>query len=190
MRNPRAGTQVSPWTCSVRKTLSGFDLDQSPTVAFLALFLKHWGITMRSTFMTGLIFALSFGAAQAQDTSVVYPYDGSFDDATFSIENAIVGKGLVIDYISHTGEMLNRTAGDVGSNVKLFEAADIFVFCSAVLSRKMMEADPMNIAHCPYGIFVADREGDVMIGYRVYPDGPMQEVQALLDEIVLEAVGE
>ena len=51
-----------------------------------------------------------------------------------------------------------------------------------------MEADPMNIAHCPYGIFVAEREGKVMVGYRTYPEGAMQDVQALLDEIVKEAV--
>ena len=70
----------------------------------------------------------------------------------------------------------------------LFAAADIFVFCSATVSRQVMEADPMNIAHCPYGIFVADRDGQVIVGYRNYPEGPMQEVQALLDEIVQEAV--
>ncbi len=46
----------------------------------------------------------------------------------------------------------------------------------------------MNIAHCPYGIFVAEREGAVMVGYRNYPEGEMQEVQALLDGIVREAM--
>jgi uncharacterized protein (DUF302 family) len=126
----------------------------------------------------------------ADDGSTTYPFDGSFEDATFSVENAIVGKGLVIDYVSHVGEMLNRTGADVGSDVKLFDEADIFVFCSAVVSRKVMEADPMNIAHCPYGVFVTDREGQVSIGYRKYPEGPMQEVQALLDDIVQEAVRE
>lgn len=70
----------------------------------------------------------------------------------------------------------------------LFKEADIFVFCSAVVSRKVMEADPMNIAHCPYGIFVADRAGEVIVGYRNYPQGVMQEVQALLDGIAREAV--
>lgn len=125
--------------------------------------------------------------ASAQD-AVVHSFDGSFDDATFAVESAIVGRGLVIDYVSHTGDMLNRTAADVGSEVKLFEAADIFVFCSASLSRKVMEADPMNIAHCPYGIFVADRAGDVMVGYRTYPEGPMKEVEALLGDIVQEAM--
>ena len=135
--------------------------------------------------------ALALAApAFAQDNTTTYPFDGSFDDATFSVENAIIGLGLVIDYVSHTGEMLNRTAGDVGSGVKIFEAADIFLFCSAVLSRNVMEADPMNIAHCPYGIFVADRAGEVIVGCRNYPKGPMQQVQALLDEIVQEAVAE
>jgi uncharacterized protein (DUF302 family) len=127
--------------------------------------------------------------AMADDTAVVHSFDGSFEDAAFAVETAIVGRGLVIDYVSHTGEMLNRTGGDVGSDVALFEAADIYVFCSAVLSRKVMEADPMNIAHCPYGIFVAERAGEVMVGHRTYPEGPMQEVEALLESIVLEAVG-
>ena len=81
----------------------------------------------------------------AQDQAVTYAYDGSFDDATFAVENAIVGKGLVIDHVSHTGEMLARTASDVGSDVEIFRAADVFLFCSAVVSRKVMEVDPMNI---------------------------------------------
>ncbi|MFT5798138.1 MAG: hypothetical protein ACI84R_002203 [Candidatus Azotimanducaceae bacterium] len=143
---------------------------------------------MKSVFFGAIFGALFASAAIADETSTVYKFNGSFDDATFSVESAIVGKGLVIDYVSHTGEMLNRTGADVGSDIKLFEAADIFIFCSAALSRKVMEIDPMNIAHCPYGIFVADREGQVMIGYRNYPSGPMQEVQAFLDEIVQEAL--
>ncbi|WP_299504766.1 DUF302 domain-containing protein [uncultured Roseobacter sp.] len=133
-------------------------------------------------------FALTAGQARAADQAVTYPFDGSFEDATFAVESAIVGRGLVIDYVSHTGEMLSRTAADVGSEVELFKEADIFLFCSAQVSRRVMEADPMNIAHCPYGIFVADQAGAVMIGYRQYPEGEMQQVQALLDEIVQEAM--
>ncbi|EPX77028.1 DUF302 domain-containing protein [Litoreibacter arenae] len=133
-------------------------------------------------------FALATFPAFAQEHSVTYAFEGSFDDAAFAVESAILGRGLVIDWVSHTGAMLERTADAVGSDVKLFEEADIFQFCSAQLSRKVMEADPMNIAFCPYGIFVAEREGDVMIGYRTFPEGPMQEVQAFLDEIVQEAM--
>jgi uncharacterized protein (DUF302 family) len=127
--------------------------------------------------------ALSAGVAQAGGASKTYTYDGAFDDAAFGVESAIVDKGLVIDYVSHTGDMLNRTGKDVGSNKPLFEKADIFLFCSAVLSRKVMEADPANIAYCPYKIFVTKRDGKVEIGHPVYPEGPMKEVEALLADI-------
>lgn len=139
-------------------------------------------------FLAAAVIGLLAPPALAADQATTYPFDGTFDDATFAVESAIVGRGLVIDLRSHVGEMLNRTGADVGSDVKIFEAADIFLFCSATLSREVMEADPMNIAHCPYGIFVADQEGEVMIGYRNYPEGEMQKVQAMLDEIVQEAL--
>ncbi len=120
---------------------------------------------------------------------ITTPFDGSFDDATFAVESAIVGQGLVIDYVSHVGDMLRRTGADVGSDKQIFAAADIFIFCSAKISREVMEADPMNIGFCPYGIFVAEDDNGVMVGYRSYPDGPMQKVQTLLSGIVEEAVG-
>ncbi|MES0863171.1 DUF302 domain-containing protein [Ruegeria sp. SCPT10] len=129
------------------------------------------------------------GQALAQEV-ITTPFDGSFDDATFAVESAIVGQGLVIDYVSHVGEMLNRTGADVGSDKQIFAAADIFIFCSAKLSREVMEADPMNIGFCPYGIFVAEDDNGVTVGYRSYPEGPMQKVQTLLSEIVKEAVGD
>ena len=142
---------------------------------------------MKKLVMAGVL-ALFSTSAFAEDLAVTYPFEGDFEDATFAVESAIVGRGLVIDWVSHTGDMLNRTAKDVGSDVKLFDGADIFQFCSAQLSRKVMEADPMNIAFCPYGIFVADQAGEVIVGYKTYPEGPMKEVQALLDDIVKEAL--
>ncbi|NNE86635.1 MAG: DUF302 domain-containing protein [Silicimonas sp.] len=142
--------------------------------------------------MKQLIFTVSLGlaTAAAAETPITVPFDGSFEDATFAVESAIVDKGLVVDYVSHVGEMLNRTGDDVGSDAKLFTAADIFIFCSAVVSRQVMEADPMNIAHCPYGIFVAERDGAVIVGYRDYPEGSMQAVEDMLSEIVTEATSQ
>lgn len=145
---------------------------------------------MRRFLVGAVVAALTGSVAFADGQATTYAFDGSFDDATFAVESAIIGQGLVIDYVSHTGEMLNRTAADVGSEVRIFEAADVFLFCSAVLSREVMEADPMNIAHCPYGIFVAQQDGTVMVGYRNMPEGDMQKVQALLDSIAREAVGQ
>ncbi|VVT10822.1 conserved exported hypothetical protein [Roseovarius sp. EC-HK134] len=142
---------------------------------------------MKRTVLAGALALISLPAA-ASEQATTYPFDGSFDDATFAVESAIVGRGLVIDLQSHVGDMLNRTGADVGSDVKIFDAADIFLFCSATLSREVMEANPMNIAHCPYGIFVADQGGEVLIGYRNFPEGEMQKVQAMLDDIVQEAL--
>jgi uncharacterized protein (DUF302 family) len=137
----------------------------------------------------GLTLALTPIAATAQD-AITFPYSGSFEDASFAVESAIIDRGLVIDFTSHVGDMLNRTGADMGSQTTIFDNAQIFLFCSAAVSRRVMEADPMNIMHCPYGIFVAEREGAVMIGHRDYPDGPMQEVEALLDAIILEAIAQ
>ena len=141
---------------------------------------------MRQTILAGLASLAALPALAEEATT--YPFEGSFEDATFAVESAIIDRGLVIDLRSHVGDMLNRTGADVGSNATIFEAADIFLFCSATLSREVMEADPMNIAHCPYGIFVAEREGKVMVGYRNMPEGEMQKVQAFLDEIVQDAL--
>lgn len=127
----------------------------------------------------------------AQDM-VTYTTEQSFGDVVFGLENAILDQGLVIDFTSHVGAMLERTRADVGSDKVLFAGADVYSFCSATLSRKVMEADPMNIVYCPYDIFVAELaggDGQTVIGYRALPPGAMQEVQALLDQIARAAIG-
>lgn len=139
----------------------------------------------------GAALMLAAQVAVAQD-AVTYTVDQSFDDVEFGLESAIVDRGLVIDAVSHVGEMLERTRADVGSDMVLFTQANVYNFCSATLSRKVMEADPMNIIYCPYGIFVfemPDNPGQVTIGYRTMPEGPMKEVEALLDDITRSAIG-
>ncbi|MCP3972620.1 MAG: DUF302 domain-containing protein [Rhodobacteraceae bacterium] len=137
-------------------------------------------------YLTAALIALAL-PAQAADV-VTYATEDAFDDASFAVESAIVGRGLVIDYVSHVGEMLARTKEDVGGTVDIFDAADIYLFCSAAVSRQVMEADPMNIIHCPYRIFVADKGGEVTVGYGAMPEGAMQAVQELLESIAREAV--
>ncbi len=145
---------------------------------------------MKSTILaTGLAVCASLAMAE-ENGAVTYSTDQSFEDVTFGLENAIMDEGLVIDGMSHTGEMLERTKADVGSDVTIFNAADVYSFCSAALSRKVMEIDPMNVRFCPYDIFVAQQPGQqVMIGYRTFPEGEMKEVQALLDRITKAAIG-
>lgn len=128
--------------------------------------------------------------ASAQDM-ITYDTDQSFDDVVFGLENAILDAGLVVDHISQVGEMLERTRADVGSDVVLFDEAQVFSFCSAVVSRQVMEADPMNIVFCPYDIFVMTRPDTpgTTIGFRSYPEGAMQAVQDMLDGLARSAIG-
>lgn len=136
--------------------------------------------------------SLGLGAAALAEGVVTYTTDQSFDDVVFGLESAILDQGLVIDSTSHVGDMLARTAADVGSDKTVFLNADVYNFCSATLSRKVMEIDPMNLQFCPYGIFVMvspDTPDETTIGYRAMPEGAMQEVQALLDTISKTAIG-
>ncbi|HKK98162.1 MAG TPA: DUF302 domain-containing protein, partial [Marivita sp.] len=71
--------------------------------------------------------ALGVATSVAAEEPITTLYDGSFEDATFAVETAIVNQGLVIDHVSHVGEMLNRTGADVGSDKAIFEEADIFM---------------------------------------------------------------
>ena len=134
--------------------------------------------------------ALMTTAASAQEFKK-YTTDEAFDDVAFAVESAILSKGLVIDSISHTGAMLERTRADVGSDKVLFLAADVYEFCSASVSRQVMEADPDNFHFCPYAIRIDERPdtaGTVTVSHQTY-SGTMEPVNTLLEGIVAEALG-
>jgi uncharacterized protein (DUF302 family) len=131
---------------------------------------------------------------------VTYSKAGKFEDVRDDLKLAIESKGLVVDYESHVNRMLERTGKDVGSTRKIYADAQGFVFCSAALSRKTMEADPANASFCPYTMMVyatAREPGTVHVSYRRpwRPDGSatskaaLKEVEALLDGIARAAVG-
>jgi uncharacterized protein (DUF302 family) len=155
----------------------------------------------RTSFVAALIGAWAI-AAQAADPHPVVSYSkkAKFEEVRDDLKLAIESKGLVIDYQSYVNRMLERTGKDVGSGKKLYADAQAFVFCSAALSRKTMEADAANMAMCPYSIsvFSTAREPDkVIVSYRRpwRPDGSaaskaaLKEVETLLDSIAREALG-
>lgn len=166
--------------------------------------MKRFGTTLIAA-----ASALAFSVAAGTAADHLVPADGmpegvkgfvveaEFEDIRFGLENAIVNRGLVIDYTSHIGEMLARTGADVGSGKSLYSNAQSMLFCSAVLSRKAMEADPANIAYCPYSVFAyesADASGKIIFGYRELPErgsdaskAALGEVNTLLMDIVSEA---
>jgi uncharacterized protein (DUF302 family) len=148
-----------------------------------------------------LVGALSTAALAADSHPVVtYSKKAKFEDVRDDLRQAIESKGLVIDLESFVNRMLERTGKDVGSSRKLYLDAQAFVFCSAALSRKTMEADAANVSMCPYSIAVyatAQQPDTIHVSYRRpwRPDGSgaskaaLKEVEALLDRISREAVG-
>lgn len=134
-------------------------------------------------------------AAPAADAVAAYTktVEGTFDDVRFATEQAITNAGLVIDSTSHVGEMLARTKADVGGTQDLYTQADAFSFCSAAVSRQVMEADISNIQFCPYAIFVYEtvaEPGRIIVGHRVYPGATMAPVNEMMSKIVDEAAAQ
>ena len=147
--------------------------------------MKHL-ITAATILIAGLAHS-----ALANDTVTYEVTDQSYDDVMFGLENAILDFGLVISEHNHVGDMLERTKADLGATETIYAYADVFGFCSAPLSRAAMLEDPMNIRFCPYNIYMYQiSEGfPVIIGYDVYPEGALQDIQALLDDITRSAIG-
>lgn len=130
-----------------------------------------------------------------------YTVSGTFEDVAFDVESAIVSAGLKIDKKGDVGGMLKRTGKDVGASKEIYNGATYFSFCSAVHSRKMMEADAANVGFCPYIVFVYETKaapGKVIVGYRRLAGGgsseagkaALNDVDEWLDGIVREAVGQ
>lgn len=123
---------------------------------------------------------------------------GSFADVRDAVEMAITGRGLVINNVSHVGDMLERTGKDLGGGKQVFLHAESLEFCSATVSRKMMEADPDNIVFCPYIISIyvlPGKPNEVRVAYRKTQivgssasQKSLKAVNDLLGEIVKEAV--
>lgn len=142
----------------------------------------------------GLALLAATLPASARDDVTTYSSDAPFADVAADLADAIVNRGYKVDYHGFIGDMLARTAEDVGASKKLYRGAEIFQFCSAVVSRAVMEENIENIAFCPYVLFVyeADAEpGVVKVGFRRMPEGEgRDQVNTLLDEIVKEAAGQ
>ena len=94
--------------------------------------------------------------------------------------------------------MLLRTGKDLGETTRVFGDAEVLEFCSALVSRRMVEADPQLLAFCPYGIAVYTLPGNpqtTYVSYRrlvsnlVSPKQKvvLQRVESLLETIVDEA---
>lgn len=149
-----------------------------------------------------LVAACTPPKPDAAASSVVrYSAEGKFDNVRDDLQNAIIAKGLVVDNTAFVAKMLERTGQDVGSNKPVFGQGhgQTFSFCSAVISRKTVEADAHNLVFCPYTLVVYSTTAEptkVHVAYRrpVLNEGSeaakaaLKEVEALLDGIARDAL--
>lgn len=126
---------------------------------------------------------------QAEEWASRQKVSHSFEDVRDAVVMAIENRGLVINYTSHIADMLARTGADIGASKKVFEQAEIIEFCSAKLSRQMMEADPHNIVLCPFAISIYRLPGEsgTWMAYRKPQGKAAAPVSALLRDITEEA---
>jgi hypothetical protein len=153
-------------------------------------------LAIRALLVAGTLVASS-ASGVAQDVKT-YKKKGSYEDVKFELNDAIIRRGLAIDYTGAIGKMLERTGADVGSTKKIYANAEFFMFCSAKLSRDMIEANPVNVGYCPYVVFLyeaATTPGEIVVGYRrptaagdAASSAALGAIDTLLDGIVKDAV--
>lgn len=150
---------------------------------------------------TGLIglMLLAPTAFAGGDYIVVMSKKAKFDDVRENAVMAIENRGMKIDHQSYIADMLARTGRDIGLTRQVYLRGDQIQFCKADLSRAMMEADPRNIAFCPFivNVYVTpDKPEVVNIAYRK-PLAPgaskasrkaLADVEKMLNEIAREAL--
>ena len=147
-------------------------------------------------FFSVLIICAVTATAHAQEPRT-FRVMGQYDDIRFELNNAIIERGLNPGSNGNIGEMLDRTGADVGSTTKVYKAAEYISFCSAKLSRQMIEADPANLTFCPFVLVIYEtvaKPGEVVVAYRpLSPRGSpasratIAAADAMLESIAREA---
>ncbi len=136
-------------------------------------------------------------ALAADGYNVLFKTQGTFQGVRDFLQIAIESKGLKINHTNNIGGMLERTGTDVGATRQVYGEGEQFEFCSATISRRMMEADPHAIVMCPYivSVYTIPNDSNVYIAYRKPPatDNPalnqsLADVEKLLTDIIKEAM--
>lgn len=155
--------------------------------------------------IASLLIALFFQAQQVlsaepvtpvESPIVVYESTAPYSDIKSNIEFAITGRGMIVTNTLHISEMLSRTAADTGLEARLYENAESLEFCSIMISYRMSEAHPANMATCPLTVSIYQKAGDedhTFIAYRRPAmlgdaDAVEADLLKLIDGIVQEAL--
>lgn len=135
--------------------------------------------------------------ALADTHSALFKTQGNFQDVRDAVQMAIEGKGLKINHTNLIAEMLERTGKDVGATKQVYVNGEQFEFCSATVSRQMMEADPHAMTMCPYiiSVYTIPNDKNVYIAYRKPPATKnaalrkaFVEIERIITEIIKDAM--
>jgi len=146
-------------------------------------------------FLLGLI---SVAAQAGENFNVLFKTHGKFEDVRDMVVTTIEGRGLKINHTNYIADMLARTGKDLGATRQVYVNGEQFEFCSATVSRAMMEADPHAIVLCPYiiSVYTIPNDGDaVYVAYRKPVASKnkalkkaLADVDSLLSGIIKEAI--
>jgi uncharacterized protein (DUF302 family) len=141
-----------------------------------------------------LALVLLPAGALSDGAYVVYESESDFDTVMDGAKASIQERGMYINNIMHMGEMLERTGKDLGLDGKIYERAESIEFCSAVLSRKMTQEEPVRIVNCPFIVSIytlPGQEGKTFIAHRAIPEAEI-EASEVMGEVaeMLKGVGE
>lgn len=119
---------------------------------------------------TGMVLLLTVSAVPTFGQEIVTrTKKATFEDVRFDLGNAVIATGVSVQSEGNIAAMLGRTAADLGATDTVYNRAEFVSFCSAKYSRAMMEADPANIAYCPFVVFAYEtkaKPGEIVVGYR------------------------
>ena len=151
---------------------------------------------MRDLLFLLLTFSSFVSVASENPITVYHIDDESFEDIKENVEFAITDRGLRVSGTLHVKEMLERTGDDLGFGPGPYLEAESLEFCSALISHKMIKADPLNMGICPFtiAIYVLRQKPErVYVAYRVPAlagdaKKVRDEVIDLLDGIAKESI--
>ncbi len=161
-----------------------------------------FNITLANIILAAAISVAPAAGLAGEPGDTIKTVTGDFEEVFGDLQDAVINRGLVIDYVGHVATMLERTVEAAkGSDAKVpYLNARYLQFCSSALTHEAVDADVQNLAMCPYLVFAYETRvepGKISVGYRqisLTPSPASQAAQAkvenLLESVVKEAIGE
>lgn len=146
-------------------------------------------------FLAVLSSQQAFAAKEGKEPVVIYTFNADYEEVWDGLQAALHARGLTVSSVSHVGDMLERTGKELGRTKKIYGKARVLEFCSAVLSRDMLEKNPHFLSFCPYQIMVytlPENEKKVHLSYRrlIWKDDSGKDILAAVEKLLEELIKE